>query len=308
MADQAELAPIAVETEIQRIPFTASTLKTQELPISVFRRLQLQLSITHTNGTSAGITAESLLKSISNMRLVRDGNDTQIQSPLWPFFFMNQYDYHIAPQTSFFTTNTTQGNSTASVVLPFELTRSIAPEDTLLDLRANRKAVLEVNWGSSIGTNVTSLDSGFLKIYGDELVNSPAIPRARHEYSFTSQSLTLTGDNDIQLPVKGLNQYRRFWIFMRNSSAALSDSQANTFSLKSRSFTWMKKDGTQIKESNNLEYGIAPATGVYVIDPTRFGKMSRRLDARDLPELTLTINTPNGTGTVDILFEKAIYG
>jgi hypothetical protein len=294
--------------EVESITFSSGALRSRELPKTVYKGLWLKLSITHTNGVGPTITADSLMAVLSKINIVINGQDQLKSVPFRHIFYRNQYDFSIAPQSSLFTTNSVQGTSYVWAYLPFAMTRSLNPEDTVLDARKFQSLMLEANWGSSIGTNVTSLDSGTLKIYTDEYSNvDENFAGGRHEENVVSRNLDATGSRTLELEVGSNNQYRRLWIYTRNSSAALSNVQIDNLIVKSRAFNYDNINADALQQFNAWEFAQSPQTGLYVLDFTRDGKLTQRIDARNLSELIVDVNSLVSNGTMEIVKEKAIF-
>lgn len=295
--------------EVPAVRYTASTLVTRELPKTLYKGLQLQLEVTHTNaGSGVAITQETLCKLIDKISIVINGQDHIIKLKFYQLFYMIGYLTAITPVSDIFTTTSTQGTSRISLYLPFALFRAVRPEDTLLDARNASTIDLHVEWGNSIGAGVTSIDSASLKIYTKEYANAGAnIASGVHRFSYVTESLTATGQKDCNLETGEGNQYSRLWLFALNNSGALSDVQFDTVGVKSRDTYYTKISADALKKMNCHDYNYAPKTGVYIIDFTTDGKMIQRLDATNLSELKLELNSLVSNGTVEVVREKVVY-
>lgn len=294
---------------VEPITFAASTLRARELPKTIYRNILLKLSITHTNGVGPTITIDSFLNILSRISLVINGQDVLSSASARHWYYQNQYDTSRTPTSSLFTTNSTQGTSYAYFMIPLQMTRAVEPEDGLLDARGFKSFVLEANFGSSIGTTVTSLDSGTLTIETDEYstAENAVIASARHEFNSVSRNLDATGERTLDLEVGSNNQYRRLWVYTRNSSGVLAAAQIDNIIVQSRSFYYVNAPALDIQEWNAYDYSRTPQTGLYVIDFVRDGKLTQRADARNMNELTLKVNSLVSNGTIEVVKEKAIF-
>lgn len=299
------MGKIARILEVEKILWASNTLRTRELPKTAFRGLHLILEVTHTNGASPSISTDSFLDIIKDINIVINGQDNLQRIKFRDLYYINRFDGGVAPVVNIDTTASAQKTSKASLYLPFILTRSARPNDTVLDARNVSSIVLEVNWGSSIGTDV-SVDSAELKIFTDEYANYDE-GTGRKEVGFKSVSITSTGETPVELDVGSNNEYRRLIIFTEDSNGNLSNSIIDEIRVTSRSFDYMKAKANTIQERNVLESGLSAATGVYVVDFTRDGKMSQRLDAKSLNELFTKVNSLVSSGTVRVVYEKAIF-
>lgn len=292
---------------VQGIPFVASALATRDLPKSVFKELILELSMTHTNTGAPALTYEQACKAVSKINIVGNGQDNVVSLSMQHLYALNYYDKAVTPPSSFVTTSGAGKVSTLTLALPFGLTKAAMPEDTLFDGRGLSSLVMEVLFGSAAPMSGVAITSATLDISTLEYdFVDPKAAFARHEMTFLSQAVTVAGVNQVKLPVGGGNQYRRLWVFSKDSSGNLADG-INNVDLYTRSYHWQVLDGVNVKARNRLDYGIAPLTGVYVIDLCTDGKMSERLDARTIGELNLDITTAASTGTLEVVLEKAIY-
>ena len=294
--------------QIEKVDYSANTLRTRDIFKSVYKYLQLILKVTHTNGASPSITAESLCKLINKISLTINGQDTILSIPFYHLYYMNWYESQREPSKSLYTTASSQGTSTISLILPFAMMRAVRPNDTLLDLRKVSTAVLGVDWGTSIGSGVSSIDSAELQIYTGEYSNvQEAEPLARHEMSHITTTISATGAKQIDLEVGANNQYKALWLYVRDSGGSLSDSVIDKIELESRGFHFVDVSAEAVKWDNALAFGMSPQTGVYVIEAITDGELSKRLDARALHELILKLNSKVSSGSVEVVKEKAIY-
>lgn len=294
--------------KVESILFSSGALRSRELPKTVYKGLWLKLSITHTNGVGPTITVDSLMNVLSKINVVINGQDQLKSIPFRHIYYRNQYDFSKAPQSSLFTTNSVQGTSYVWAYLPFAMTRCLNPEDTVLDARKFQSLMLEANWGTSIGTTVTSLDSGTLEIYTDEYANvAEDFAGGRHEENSVSRNLDATGSRTLELEVGSNNQYRRLWLYTRDNAAALSNSQIDNITIKSRAFNYDNINAVALQQFNSWEFAMNVQTGLYVLDFTRDGKLTQRIDARNLSELIVDVNSLVANGTMDVVKEKAIF-
>ncbi len=296
---------------VESILFASGGLRPREMPKTVYKGLLCKVTINHTNGGTPVITADSFLAVLSKLNLTINGQDQLLSVPLRHWFYQNNYDFSrlaSGNQISLYTTASGTGNSIAYFYIPLGLTRALNPEDTILDSRGFKSLVLEANWGTSIGTGVTSLNSGQLDIFPDEYSNvDEAFGGARHEMNVSSRNLDATGSRTLELETKSNNQYRRLWIYTRDSAGALSDSQIDNITVRSRSFNYVNVKADVLQRYNGWEFAKDHQTGLYVVDFTRDGKMTQRVDARELSELIVEVNSLVSNGTIDVVKEKAIY-
>lgn len=298
--------------KVELIEYVASQLKSRKIPKRLLKGLNLTLKASSTNAVGgATITWETLCKLISKLSLTLNGQDVLWNIPFWMLYVINYYDFSKAPNAVI-----TQAAGAGSVqrmplYMPFELTRSISPEDTMFDGRSLSSIVLDCNWANSIGTNVTSIDSAELDIETDEYLDSTGkmvVGGARHEFAFTSFPITGTGDaQEYDIPTEGLNQYRRLFLMTRDNTGAASDAIIDNIAVRSGAVYYFNSRAAKVKDRNAVQYAQTPLTGLYVIDFTRNGKMTERLDARNLSELKLKPDCLINNGSIDVLFEKAIY-
>ena len=62
-----------------------------------------------------------------------------------------------------------------------------------------------------------------------------------------------------------------------------------------------------MQQFNAWEFAQSVQTGLYVLDFTRDGKLTQRIDARNLSELIVDVNSLVSNGTMEIVKEKAIF-
>lgn len=298
------------QSKVEGIERTASTLKTQKMPLSVISSVDLNLDLVHTNNTSGGQnTLLAVMKSITKFELVLDGQDNIISCPFYHLYYQNYYDDSKAPYSSIHTTNSTAGTSTVHVTMPHIFPRGINPGDGLLDARGLSTNVAHVNWAGNTLAGANTIDSGsVLNIDTNEYtgIDGP-ISTARHELAFESRNLDKTGEITINLPSRGTNQYYRIWLYTFASGGTLSDVQIDNIKLQTRSFVYIDKAASRIQRRNQQDYSITYATGVYILDATTMGLLTERIDARDLPELTLKVNSLVTDGEITIVYEKAVF-
>lgn len=296
---------------VESILFASGGLRPREMPKTVYKGILLKLTINHTNGAGPVITADSFLNILTKLNLTINGQDQLLSVPLRQWFYQNNYDFSrlsTGNQVSLFTTASSTGNSIFYAYVPLGLTRSLNPEDTILDARAFKSLVMEANWGTTIGTGVTTINSGQLDMFPDEYANvAEDFAGARHEMNLSSRNLDATGARTLELETKSNNQYRRLWIYTRDNTGALSDVQIDNIIVRSRSFNYVNIKADVLQRYNGWEYARDHQTGLYVIDFTRDGKMTQRIDARELSELIIEVNSLVANGTMEVVKEKAIY-
>ena len=296
---------------VENILFAASASRQRELPKTVYKGILCKLSINHTNGVGPVITADSFLNILLKLNLVINGQDQLLSTSLRHWFYQNNYDYTrlvAGNQISLFTTASSTGNSFAWFYIPLALTRALNPEDTILDARGFKSIMLEPNWGNNIGTNVTSINSGQLDIFPDEYSNvDDAFAGARHEFNSVIRNLDAVGSRTVELETRSNNQYRRLWIYTRDSTGALSDVQIDNIIVRSRSFNYVNIKADSLQRHNGWDFARDHQTGLYVVDFTRDGKMTQRVDARELSELIIDVNSLVSNGSMEVVKEKVIY-
>ncbi|MDA8171071.1 MAG: hypothetical protein M0Z48_04485 [Nitrospiraceae bacterium] len=303
--------PLTPRTDkIQKINYVASALQSRDIPKRILRGLGLTLAASTTNAAGVAITWESLCKLISKIVLTLNGQDVLINIPFWALYLLNYYDFSKAPNAVISLTVAAGQVQRMPLYLPFELTRSVSPEDTMFDGRQLSSIVLDAYWNNSLGTNVTSIDSGELDIQTDEYLdatNKATVGGARHEYAFISYAITGIGVLPFNVPTQGLNQYRRMFIMTRDNTGAASDAILSNLAIKSGAVYFENIAAVDLKDTNNRQYAMTPLTGAYVYDFTRNGKMTERLDARTLSELIFEVTSLVAAGSVDVMFERVIY-
>jgi len=294
---------------VQSIEWGASQPKTRALPATVYAELLLKMSLTVTNGVAPDLSAEQLAAVLSTVDLVLNGNDTLIHVPGFHLYYQHYYDRAIEPPNSIDFSAGASVTDKMMLRLPFALTRAVVPEDSVLDGRSQSSRVLQITFAAAaIGTDKT-ITVGTVEIITSEY----AVPKdwtppiARLELSYLQKSLDKTGEVSIDLDYGGVNQYKRIWIYTEDNTGAMSDVQIDNIKLRSRSFVYHDFPADEVQDQNSGDYAVAPKTGVYVLDLTTHGKMSQRLDARELDELVLILNSLVSNGTVKIVLEKAIY-
>jgi len=293
---------------VERVEYTASTMKTRQLPLSVMRGLMLELKIVHTNGGGAAFTIKNLLDCITKIEVVLNGQDTRVSIPFYFLYYMNMLEFSMTPHQAL-TTAVGAQTSFVHVYLPFALLRAAVPQDTLLDARKLSTCILHVHWAAGLaGTDITSTDSGYLDIQSVEYANVPIEAKfSNHEYGWDIVNIDKVGTNTIHLETLGTNQYRRLWLFAFAAAGTASDAELDNIILKARSFTFIDSPSVDIQSANMMHFAQTLQTGIFVLDLPSDGMMSGRLDARALPELTLEINGLLDTGALHIIKEKAIY-
>lgn len=294
---------------VESIAYASGVLRSRELPKTVYRGISLKLTINHTNDASPSVTTDGLLGILNRINLVINGQDQLISCSARHLFYMNCYDFSRLANgnhVSIFGTASGTGNSFAWLYIPLGLTRALQPEDTVLDARNFQSLILEANWGSSIGDG--TVNSGTLEIFTDEYSNvDESFAGGRHELNSISRNLDGTGSRTIDLETGSNNQYRRLWIYTRDNTGALSNTQIDNIIVRSRSFNYIATKAEEVQVYNGWEFARDYQTGLYVIDFTRDGKMVQRVDARNLSELIVDVNSLVTNGSIEIVKEKAIF-
>ena len=299
--------------EVQRLTWAASQMVTREMPYTVLKGLFLKLVILTTNGAAAALTALQLANVLSDIRVKINGSDTRVSITGEMLYLLNYYDFSKAPASVIDTAIGSSKTQSITLYLPFALTRSVRPEDSVLDLRKTQvtgvsTAYMEVTFpAAAIGTDMT-ITSGYLYVQTKEYQGAGDKPYiAIHEMSYLQQALNQTGKNRIMLDVGGQNEYRRFLILCKNSSSAFSSVQIDKVTLKSRAFSWFDVDSELLRDANAQDYSITPQAGVYLLETTTDGKMSERLDAKKLDELVIELDSLVTNGNAWVLKEKVYY-
>ena len=305
----------SLEVQSLNIGLTDSVI-TQDLPKTVLYGLVLSFNVTHTNSSGTVVVSQDTFGEYCDIQLSIDGDLIPVRINLQDLYYINQYLFKNDPITSFFTTASTQGTSKIELILPFAIIGGEVFEDGLLDLRGVGSASLQITTKSAsvFGTNVASIDSGSLGVQTLEYANVPVVANqfARTEYSFTDHSITATGITNFSLSYGGDQQYRGL-LLQTKTSSALSDSVINKFRVTSRSFDYINSDANFIKTKNKLMNGQS-TTGYYWLSFASGSgheervRMTERLDARNLTELFLEIDSAVSSGNLRILSVKEIYG
>lgn len=285
--------------EVEEVVFSASSMKTRELPLTVYKGLRLDLNTIHSGATPTDWEVANLIQKIE---LVINGQDTVVSIPFFHLFFQNKKENGVAPFSSH-----TSTVSRMSVTLPFALLRAIVPHDTLMDARRFSSLVLRVTWNTDI-LGTAAVTSATLKINTDEFSNVPQDAKfARHEYGYDIVNLDAVKAHQFKLDVGSNNQYRRLWLYVQDGSDALANTEISKIGVKTRSFYYLNENSDIVQAENNDAFNIVADAGVYVIDFPSGGQMSERLDARSLSELILEVTSLVSDGTLTIVKEKVIY-
>lgn len=296
---------------IEQILFASGSPRSRELPKTVYKGLLLKLTINHTNGASPVITVDSFLNVLPKLNLIINGQDQILSVPARHWFYQQNYDFSrlaSGNHVSLFTTASSTGNSIVWFYVPISLTRCLNPEDTILDARGFKSLILEANWGTAIGTGVTTVNSGQLDIFTDEYSNvDENFAGGRHEFNVSSRNLDAVAARTLELETKSNNQYRRLFIYTRDSTGALSDSMIDNIIVRSRSFNYVSIKADSLQRLNGFDFARDHQTGLYVVDFTRDGKMTQRVDARELSEFIVEVNSLVSNGTIEVVKEKVIF-
>lgn len=305
------MALIKRNIPVEAISLSAGNLKSRQLPLAVMAGLDLEVNVNVDNGGSAPTAEDFWRNIIDNLEVVLNGQDVLQRIPFEFLLHMNEMEFGVAPLTSFDNSTSSTVDNYAHVYLPFELLKAAVPRDTLLDARKLSTCVLNVNWGTAADiTNVSTLNSGTVKISTKEYANIPEpFATARHEYSYDEILLDVSGTITYQLPTRGNNQYRRVWVLALDGSTpkVLSNDEITNLKVKARSFVYYDKPEDQNRAEQYRMFGKAAKTGVYCIDFTSWGQMTGRIDARNMPELTLELTSQVTDGKAIIVAERAIY-
>lgn len=296
---------------IEQIDYAASALKSRQLPLSVMAGLHLKVSANYDLGAGA-LTAEEFWRNIiSRVEIVLNGQDVLCNLPFEFLLHMNTLEFGVPPLSSVDVTPSSTVSAYGHFYLPFELLNAVVARDTLLDARKMSTAVLNIYWGAPGNiTNVTAINSANVELVTKEFANIPPVLNvARHEYSYDTILLDVAGTIRYQMPTRGSNEYRRIWILTIDGSTpgVLSNDEITNIKIAARSFTYYDKTESQNRADQYKAFGRAALTGVYVVDFTDSGKMSGRINARNMPELTIELVSAVTDGLVAIIAEKAIY-
>lgn len=307
------------ELEVQKVEVSQNSTQTRDIPKTILRALQCRLNIRHDNaGSVANWNIDAVLNLLGDMEFILNGQDVVHKVPLAFYYYQNFYDNAgVVSQSILATTSTSSLCSYVDFNINFTNPRSIAPDDTVLDLRNGiSTAVLKSSFGAVTATGVT-LRSGEsdIEICTDEYLYDSVEDadttkvRGRYETIYTQKDLTSTGQSDIEIPVGLYNEYKRFFLETKTAAGVRSDSIIDKIELYSGALTFIKKNADLVKAQNAVDYGIATGsllTGLYVIDLTRLGKMSQRLVTTKLPELKFRVNVVTA-GKIRIFAEKTIF-
>lgn len=293
---------------VEQVAWAASAMKTRDLPKRAMRALFLKLDLLATVGSSGAMTREQLANAISNLEIVLNGQDHIISIPFFHLFFMNWYDFSKEPPYSIDTSTGASRVEQLSLMLPFCLTRAVRPQDTILDLRSISTASLQTTFGAAALSATVTVTSGNLRVETDEYVGvAKSELLGRHELSYQKFPLSATGELSFDLDVKGSNQYRRLFLYTRTSAGALANTEISRIKIEASAQNLFDRDSTFLQDWNAQQYSIAACPGVYVIDFTRDGLMSQRLNAQALNELTLKVICAASGGSLEVVSEKAVY-
>ena len=301
--------PLPRRLKTNSIPWVANETKSEELPHSVYRGLHLKLTVTTTNSSASGFTIDALLNLVNRLNLVIDGQDNFVVVNLRDVYYMNYYDFSMAPVSSIDATDGSGKISYVHLYIPHSLTRAAKPDDTMLDVRsvATYRAVVTWNGAASVPSSGVTVTAATLSFNTDVYENVDALPEVgKHELSGLDYNLDQVGRLNLKVPYGGNHQYRRLFLFTRNSSSALSNVQIDDVIVKSNSFYYLDMEADRLQVQNARGHSIAAQTGVYLIDFTRDGRMTQRLDARRLNELFVDVNSLVSNGTIRILMDKVI--
>jgi hypothetical protein len=285
--------------EIESVAWAASTLKTREMPLTVYKGLRFDLNTTHSGATPS---IDELLAIIQKVELVANGQDTIVSVPGFHLYYASKRERGVAPLS---TITSTAGRM--SLFLPMALIRAISPQDTLLDARGLSSLTLKVTWAADIAGTATA-SAASLEINTEEYSNVPVDSKfGRHEFGYDIVNLDAASVKQFKLDVGSNNQYRRLWLYVLDGSDALANTEISKIGVKTRSFYYMNENSDVVQASNREDYNLAEDAGVYVIDFPSGGMMSERLDARALSELILEVTSLVTDGTLYIVKEKVIY-
>lgn len=298
---------------LQPIQYTKNTLKTLDLPKTVYKGLFFKWTVNHDNGAAPTLAAGMLLDMIKKLSVVINGQDVLVSVPFIHLWFMPYLETSYAPIKSVNNTASTNGlTSYVCAYLSFGLRRAVRPADTLLDARNVSTINIEAEFGelSSQAGDVT-VQSATLDIFTEEYANvQPDAEFGRHEMSYISGNLDKTGVISVDLETGGDNQYRRLWIYTRGSNGLIDSTGTllTNIGVKSRFFYYMNVKADMLRFSNSLEYAINEDTkGLYVVEFPSDGRMTERVDARNLSELVVELTSATTNSTYDIVKEKVIY-
>ena len=305
------MAMIKRKIPIEQIDFAASALKSRQLPLAVMAGLHLKIDANYDTGASAPTPENFWRNLISRIEIVLNGQDVLCNIPFEFLLHMNTMEFGVPPLTAVDVTASSTVAASGHFYLPFELLNAVVARDTLLDARKLSTCVLNIYWGAAANiTNVTTINSASAEIVSKEFANiQPGLNVARHEYSYDTILLDVAGTIRYQMPTRGSNQYRRIWVLTLDGStpAVLSNDEITNLKVAARSFTYYDKTESQNRADQYKAFGRAALTGLYVIDFTDSGKMTGRINATEMPELTVELTSAVTDGSAIIIAEKAIY-
>ena len=295
--------------KIPNLPFSGGELQSIEMPLTVYRGLQFRIVLNHTNVTATAFNLENFLKILPSFAINIDGQDTTIRMSATDLYIMNRYDYSQEPIQVI---DTADGAKTSYVdmFIPFELTRAVNPQDTIFDARKFKSVRLEATWGTEavVATSGVTITSGYIQLDSDEYAQVPSdLPTGRHEINAIEWPLNTIGDIRHELPVGSNHQYRRMYIQTRDSVGNLTSGLIGNIDLSARSFTYVKKQADAIQRHNTREFSTTPYGGTYILELIRGGLNTQRIDAGNLTELTLTVDSLVNNGTLRLVMDKAIF-
>jgi len=297
---------------VEQLVWSAGALKSRQLPLAVMGGLMLQVDANYDNGAGTTTPEDFWRNLIKRIEIVLNGQDVLCNIPFEFLLHMNTLEFKVAPLTSVDVSASSTVAAYGHFYLPFELLNAVVPRDTLLDARKLSTCVLNVYFGAAGDlTNIDTINSCTVKLVTKEFANIGAeFKKARHEYAYDTINLDVAGAIRYQLPTRGNNQYRRIFVLALDGStpAILSNSEITNLKVAARSFTYYDKSESQNRADQYKMFNRAALAGIYVIDFTDSGKMAGRIDATEMPELTLELTSSVTDGQAIIISEKAIYG
>lgn len=305
------MALVKRKIPLEQLDIASGALKTRQLPLAVLRGIcmELDMQIDHAGGAT---TREDILRTfINKVEIVLNGQDVIQSLPFDFIYYMNKLERGVENIASETLTAGTDRVNNYHAYLPFELgPLAVLPRDTLLDARALSTCVLNLHLSPLAINEVTLVDSASVKLHTVEYANIPeGFSTGRHEFSFDTINLDVAGTITYQLPTRGNNQYRRIWVMTLDGStpAIKSNAEITNLKVKARSFVYYDAPEDVNRQEQQEIFGIAAEAGIYCIDFTSEGQMAGRVDARNLPELTIELVSAVTDATAVIIAEKAIY-
>ena len=297
-----------IKSKIEPISFAAGVTKTRNIPLSVYRKISINMKLNCTF-TGAALTIDQLVGILRNIDLTINGNNSIFKCPL-SYWYMQNYIKNIGI-VSYDITST---NGTRDIFLqfdiPFTVIDGFKAEDSLLDLRNATTAVLKVDFGSSMGTGVV-INSGnlFINTYEYVFTGDSATQDVYRtsEVDYITVPLSKTGKTPIKLPTGFDLNYYRILMEVFNSAGARSNLELNEVALQSGNTVFMIKEAARLQQENIVDYCVPTANwiaGQYIMKLVNEGRLTQLLGTQDLPQLDLVLDVAVSGGSVNFYLER----